>query len=212
MTDEKFTHKEDASFNTTSSPTIVTQNFGVWKIMTLRRSSFLHGPVLWTNWDKYTSALPHVRRLLWDVYSLNPPLVLLYLVSRMWQGIEPGISMYASSQLYIELEKYLRDGKGDSGVVVWTVGVHLLCEMMSCLASVARNHFVLRLTAQADLFFQEQLMREQLRYDFETWMPMIIVPENEDYLRLKAFEAIGIDGFIYREEIIAQNLPGYIVG
>ncbi|KAG6811288.1 hypothetical protein H0H92_008155 [Tricholoma furcatifolium] len=221
MTDEKSTHNDDAGFKTISSPTIVTQKFGIWKIMTLGRSSFLHGPVIWVDWDKYTSALPHVRCLLWDVYSLNPPLILLYLVSRMWQGIEPGISMYASSQFYIELEKYLRDGKGDSSVVVWAIGIHLLCVMLSCLASVARNHFVPRITAQADLFFQEQLMREQLRYDFDTWIrltksqwsqAMIIVTENTDYLRLKALEAIGIDGFIYRQEILSQNLADYIVG
>ncbi|KAG6811286.1 hypothetical protein H0H92_008153 [Tricholoma furcatifolium] len=178
MTDEKSTHNDDAGFKTIS-PEIVTQNFGIWKIMTLKRSSFLHGPVTWMDWDKYTSALPHVRRLLWDVYSLNPPLILLYLVSRLWQGIEPGISMYASSQFYIELEKYLRDGKGDSSVVVWAIGIHLLCVMLSCLSSVARNHFVPRITAQANLFFEDQLMKaviyklktlEQLHYDYETFM------------------------------------------
>ncbi|KAG6816604.1 hypothetical protein H0H87_004696 [Tephrocybe sp. NHM501043] len=167
MLDDKLSYGSDSPSQTTVPPTVITKTFGVWKFWTVKET-FAFKPLLWTEWNKYTSTIPHIYRLMWDVYNLNPRLVLLYFASRAWKGVEPGINMYVSSQLYVELEVYLREGTGNPRNVIKAIVAHLLCVMISSLSSTAYNHFVPKLTSQAELFFEEHLMKENLRYDVLT--------------------------------------------
>ncbi|KAG6910336.1 hypothetical protein DXG01_011404 [Tephrocybe rancida] len=294
MAGEKHANESDSPSKVVSPSTIVTTTFGVWKFLTLKEPPFSLQPMVLLEWNKFTATIPHIYRLLCDVYNLNPPLVVLYLISRAWRGIEPGITMYVSSQLYVELELYLRDGHGNSGTVIRAILMHLFCVMLSTFGSTLQNRYIPKLTSQAELFFEEHLMREKLRYDVHTlsrtlfllsflrvgldlftvvdlktsrpssymgwysfseiieasvgilslfsivmsilfqhhggtvfttlcliyplvgklarhqWSQgIVILTENEDYLRLKAFGALS--GLTYREDIVNNNLPEYIM-
>ncbi|GLB44207.1 putative ABC transporter [Lyophyllum shimeji] len=140
---------------------------GIWQVLTLKES-FSIKPSRWVEWNKYISTLPHIRRLVGDIYALNPPLVILYLASRAWKGVVPGITVYVSSQLFVALEAYLRDGEGDPSAVLQALMAHLFCVVISTLTSSLHNHFVPKLTSQTQMFFEEHLIRENLRYDVQT--------------------------------------------
>ncbi|KAF8062232.1 P-loop containing nucleoside triphosphate hydrolase protein [Lyophyllum atratum] len=147
---------------------IHTRVFGIWKVLMLKESFSLK-PSAWFEYNKYIATLPHVYRLAMDVYTLNPTLVIVYLVARAWKGIEPGIAVYISSQLYIALESYLRDGQGSNPkAVLQAIVAHIFFVILSTLTTKLQNLFVPKLTAQTEIYFEEHLMRENLRYDVQT--------------------------------------------
>ncbi|KAG6888246.1 hypothetical protein C0992_009202, partial [Termitomyces sp. T32_za158] len=227
---DKLNRKNESSPNATT-PVIISRTFGVWKILTIKEQAMSLEQMFLKEWNKYTSAVPYVFRLLRDIYHVNPPLVLLYLASRAWNGIEPGIII---------------------------------------------NTFIQRLTSQVELFFEEDALREELRYDVYTrenlktlrpgpWMgwsyfseiiraiagvlglftivtsilyqhhggtvfttlcllypivdkiagyqrsqAMMIVADNKDYVRLKALGRFG--GWSqYREDIVNNNIADHIM-
>ncbi|KAG5637557.1 hypothetical protein H0H81_004134 [Sphagnurus paluster] len=98
----------DENPRVTGKPTLEKQTVGVWTILSLKESfvESLNPTHYWATGSKYLATLPVVRRFVVDVYTLNPPLVLLYFIREAWKGIEPGITVYISSQLFITVKPY----------------------------------------------------------------------------------------------------------
>ncbi len=50
-------------------------------------------------WNRVASSIPFLKRLAIDVYTLDPWLSVLYVLSRIWWGVESAVSLYLSSRL-----------------------------------------------------------------------------------------------------------------
>ncbi|RDB16597.1 Lipid A export ATP-binding/permease protein MsbA [Hypsizygus marmoreus] len=166
--DDKYSESElHEAHHRAKNPTISTTSLGIWKILTLRKTSYFEA-TRWIEWDKYISAIPDARQFLLDIYSLDPLLVVLFLFSRAWRGIEPGITVYISAQLFITIEVFLRDGHGDTKTILQAVVAHILCVVVTTLLNCGENWLVPKLTSQTIMLFEEKLMRENMRYDVQT--------------------------------------------
>ncbi|KAH0578824.1 hypothetical protein H2248_003022 [Termitomyces sp. 'cryptogamus'] len=214
MFDKKPIHHNERPSKATTSPAIIKKTLGIWKLFTLEEPvSTLQGLLL-IQWHKYTSMIPHVFRLLWDVYHLNPSLVFLYLASRMWKGIEPGVNVYVSSQLYVQLESYIR-GSGNPILVVQAMTSHLLCVILSSLSSNVNNRLIPKLSSQTELFFEEHLLRERLRFDVYT-LNSLKTSRPHSFMGWHCFSqvieaAVGILGlFTIVTSILFQNHGGTV--
>ncbi|KAG6878234.1 hypothetical protein C0993_010356 [Termitomyces sp. T159_Od127] len=76
---------------------------------------------------------------------------------------------------------------------------HGTSNVYNVVKSFVGDRFIPLLTSQVELFFEEHLMEA-----------MVIVAENKDYIRLKAFGNFG-GSSCYREDIVNNNIAGYIV-
>ncbi|KAG6860813.1 hypothetical protein C0995_007314 [Termitomyces sp. Mi166 len=212
MRDEKSAKKESKP---TAPPVIIKKTVGVWKFLTFKEPAFSLERLLLMEWKKYTSAIPGVFRLLWDIYHLNPPLVLFYLASRVWKGIEPGMNM---------LELYLRDEKGNPATVlhVKTSGPsswmswHCFAEMIeatveilglfSIVTSILYQHHGGTIFTALCLIYP--IVGGIVKYQWS--QAMVIVAENADYIRLKALGNLGRRSH-YREDIVNNNIADHIM-
>ncbi|KAG5637564.1 hypothetical protein H0H81_004141 [Sphagnurus paluster] len=79
-----------------SKSPLVKQTIGIWTTVRFKESlvDSFKPTHYWAAASRYFTSLPVVRRFVVDVYTLNPPLVLLYLMGKAWKGIEPGITDY----------------------------------------------------------------------------------------------------------------------
>ena len=68
---------------------------GVWSVSYLQ-STFWD---IRDNLTRMVHSFPLFRRVLGDVYRINPPLATFYIISRVWAGVEPVFMMYMSNQL-----------------------------------------------------------------------------------------------------------------
>ena len=99
--------KEPKSSKESAPPdqaSIKTEMYGIWKVVTLKESFFGLKPSRWFDLDNYAIALPSLRRFAWDLYSLDPSLLLFHLAVIAWKGIEPGITIYITGQLLLAVE------------------------------------------------------------------------------------------------------------
>ncbi|GLB39814.1 putative ABC transporter [Lyophyllum shimeji] len=146
---------------------IQARKIGIWTVLT-RKDYFAMKPSRCVEWNKYISTLPHVRSLVAAVFGLNPPLVILFLAVRAWKAVEPVINVYIASRLFIALEAYLREGHGNLAPVLQAIVAHLVCVLARALTSSLQTSAIPKLTKQTEMYFQEHLMRENLRYDVQT--------------------------------------------
>lgn len=74
---------------------IVSTQLGIWQFSTLKDSEWNPKiPIL-----EITSTLTLFRRLTLEIYSLSPGLLILYVLSKIWSGIEFALLLHLSSRL-----------------------------------------------------------------------------------------------------------------
>ncbi|PBK72127.1 P-loop containing nucleoside triphosphate hydrolase protein [Armillaria solidipes] len=113
-------------------------------------------------------ALPLFRRLAIDVYTLEPTLSILFILEKIWSGIESAVLLYLSSRLLRIIEVGLISGTLDSVAILSAVAIRLCCVVLAAFLSWASDgiHPVLR--TRVTTHFELHLMQARLRIDVPT--------------------------------------------
>ena len=82
---------------------IEEQQYGVWNFKVAHQSSATAKKRL----NDFISSFPLVRRLFWDVFSISPALLLLYIVTKIWGGVDSVIMMHFSHQVLQAVSHFL---------------------------------------------------------------------------------------------------------
>ncbi len=135
----------------TAVPETHTVELGVWKVALLNDTHWDYK----RKWNNLLMALPLFRRLAIDVYTLEPTLSILFILEKIWSGIESAVLLYLSSRLlrivcillYSELcvahidyqiEAGLISGTVDSVAILSAVAIRLCCVVLAAFLSWAR--------------------------------------------------------------------------
>jgi hypothetical protein len=74
-------------------------DLGVWRVYLHKESFALGLPLSFLRWQTITKLLPVLQRFLAEIYHLNPGLVVLVFVLRLWTALDQSIKIYISSKL-----------------------------------------------------------------------------------------------------------------
>jgi hypothetical protein len=74
---------------------LVSTQIGVWEFSTLKEIGW--NPLV--PWVELKSAFALFRRLAFEIYAIAPGLLSLYVISKIWNGIESALLMHLSSRL-----------------------------------------------------------------------------------------------------------------
>ncbi|KAF9458587.1 P-loop containing nucleoside triphosphate hydrolase protein [Collybia nuda] len=102
---------------------VACRQFGVWEVITLKDVPF--DPKQW--WFEFSAGLYHFRRLVGEMYHLSPRMLILFLFSKMWGGVEAAVLMHLSSRLLRIIEIGLVKGEVDAHAIIVAVIARLTC-------------------------------------------------------------------------------------
>ncbi|SJL01053.1 uncharacterized protein ARMOST_04369 [Armillaria ostoyae] len=151
----------------TAVPETRTVELGVWKVALLNDMHWDYK----RKWNNLLMALPLFRRLAIDVYTLEPTLSILFILEKIWSGIESAVLLYLSSRLLRIIEAGLISGTVDSVAILSAVAIRLCCVVLAAFLSWASDgiHPVLR--TRVTTHFELHLMQgksSRLRIDVPT--------------------------------------------
>lgn len=85
--------KEDADASVADSA--VSSQYGIWEFWSVKQTRF--NPQ--RRWLELKSGLELFRRLAREIYSISPGLLVIFISSKLWRGIETAVLMHLSSRL-----------------------------------------------------------------------------------------------------------------
>jgi hypothetical protein len=86
------------------NPLISRRRVGIWQVLTMKEPLFSTTPFVgWMKPIPFTL----LGRFMWDVYSLNPVLTTLYMLTMMWSGIRSGVALNMSGNLLMVVSTVL---------------------------------------------------------------------------------------------------------
>jgi hypothetical protein len=68
---------------------------GVWQVLTVKGVPF--DPKRWR--EEFVAGFSHFLRLVSEMYRLSPGMLVLFMLSKMWGGVEAAVLMHLSSRL-----------------------------------------------------------------------------------------------------------------
>ena len=72
-----------------------TLQMGIWQFSTPKETGWSFG----IRWDEVRSTWTLLRRLALEIYALCPGLLVLFVLSKIWGGVEDALLMHLSSRL-----------------------------------------------------------------------------------------------------------------
>ncbi|PBL01640.1 P-loop containing nucleoside triphosphate hydrolase protein [Armillaria gallica] len=148
----------------TAVPETHTVELGVWKVALLNDTHWDYK----RKWNSLLMALPLFRRLAIDVYTLEPTLSILFILEKIWSGIESAVLLYLSSRLLRIIEAGLISGTVDSVAILSAVAIRLCCVVLAAFLSWASDGIHPALRTRVTTHFELHLMQARLRIDVPT--------------------------------------------
>ncbi|KAG5641691.1 hypothetical protein DXG03_004423 [Asterophora parasitica] len=159
---------------------------GVWQFWTFKQSRF--DPQ--ANLDEFVSGLKLFRRLVLDISSFAPKMLILFILSKLWEGVESALLMHLSSQLLRIMELGVREGKVDTWAIYTAVASCLLCSAFFAVLNWWTSHTIPAFRSRIMQYYEIHLMQARLRLDLSSAQD----PDNNvnisAYDAWTAFEAI----------------------
>ncbi|PBK72150.1 hypothetical protein ARMSODRAFT_745078 [Armillaria solidipes] len=152
--------------NQPSSVQVETIQLGVWKV--LMAKSPMNPLDISKRWNRVASSVPFLKRLAIDVYTLDPCLSVLYVLSRIWWGVESAVSLYLSSRLLKTIEACLLEGKPNTGAILNALLAQVTALIAATTMRWAIDRIVPPLKSKVDNYFKLYLMQAQLLTDVPT--------------------------------------------
>ncbi|KAF7357995.1 P-loop containing nucleoside triphosphate hydrolase protein [Mycena venus] len=148
-----------------------TLHFGIWSVLVpmevaAGKLSFLRS--WWDKWNRFRSSLPVVWRFLWEIYSLDPRLNLLFFLLRLVSSVEGTLMLYASSKLLQTVETGLATGRPDMSAIFQAVVLRMMCTVLTSTVRWASMRVSPMLQSRVIAHFEEYMLRAKLRLDLPT--------------------------------------------
>ncbi|KIM76355.1 hypothetical protein PILCRDRAFT_646733 [Piloderma croceum F 1598] len=135
-----------------TSPSYTTLQLGVWRVIIVNSVIKLPG-------KESLSVLPLVLAFATEIYTLAPDLVILYVLTKVWSGIQSSLILRTSSHLLTVLEAALVSGKPDGTAIVQAVLAQTLCMTVGSITEWWRTYLASRLQPKVKFYFEELLLR-----------------------------------------------------
>ncbi|KAF7375311.1 Lipid A export ATP-binding/permease protein MsbA [Mycena sanguinolenta] len=149
-----------------------TLQHGVWRTLvpipatTTTKVSFMSS---WSSkWNSFQDNLPVIWWFLWEIYSLDPRLNLLYFLLKLGSSVEGTLMLYASSRLLQTVEIGLTSGRPDINAVLWAVGLRVACTALTSANRWALLWVTPVLQSQIAAHFEEYMLQANVRLDLPT--------------------------------------------
>ncbi|KAK0191694.1 P-loop containing nucleoside triphosphate hydrolase protein [Armillaria mellea] len=152
--------------NQPSSVQVETIQLGVWKLLIAK--SPVNPLDILKRWNRVASSVPFLKRLAIDVYTLDPWLSVLYVLSKIWWGLESVVSLYLSSRLLKTIEACLLEGKPNTGAILNALLARVVALIAATTMTWAIDRIVPPLKYKVDNHFKLYLMQAQLLTDVPT--------------------------------------------
>lgn len=163
-TDLPTTSKRRKPFDITD-PSISRRRIGIWEFITMKEP--LSSKIPGLHWIRPVS-LTLIHRFLQDVYSLHPLFMMIFVITKIWNGMRSGIALNVSGNLLMIIETCIREEKADVNAIMQALGAQIALVLFSTMMTRLRDQITPRLSAQVRLHFEEVLLRENIRYDVPT--------------------------------------------
>ncbi|CAK5284696.1 unnamed protein product [Mycena citricolor] len=169
---EKSSGDLDLDLNRFLPPELYTSlKLGVWRLVMEKdagdASSLLHLPGINKIRD-VIAAIPMLVRFFLEIYALCPHLMLVYILLRVWGGLETVVMLYSSTRVLQSIELGLRTGKPDLRAIGTAVALRVAGVTLSAVMKWARDCILPVLKSKVDIHFEDTLLQASLRRDLPT--------------------------------------------
>ncbi|KAJ7453361.1 P-loop containing nucleoside triphosphate hydrolase protein [Mycena galericulata] len=145
-------------------------DLGVWRVLLPEeiKSTRSRSWISLEKWNTVVLAYPLVLRFLQEMYHLNPTLVVLVVLLKLWEGVESVLMLYVSSRLLQIIEVGLAEGRPDVNAIAQAIVARLICVTLTATTRWAREYICPILESVVQLHFEDYLLRANLRLDMPT--------------------------------------------
>ncbi|KDQ61149.1 hypothetical protein JAAARDRAFT_55856 [Jaapia argillacea MUCL 33604] len=142
---------------------------GVWRLLLLREPSFVFpGASAVSRWKEAYVALPLFRRFCRDVSNLGPTLVLVFLATKVWSGLEYAITLALSERILGLIEAGVTEKNLDSQALLLAVCYQIFFSVVGAIMHWFTQIILPKLKTRFLYYYEKELMRARLRLDLTT--------------------------------------------
>ncbi|RDB22977.1 Lipid A export ATP-binding/permease protein MsbA [Hypsizygus marmoreus] len=149
---------------TGDSDEFLTTQIGIWQFWTARGSPFdLRRKIM-----ELVSGLQLFRRLVAEIFSISPGMLILFILSKIWSGVETAVLMQLSTRLLQIIESGLVEGRVDDRAIYMAILSRLSCVVFVAIMQWWTNNSIPVLKTRIIHHYEIYLMRARLRLDLPT--------------------------------------------
>ncbi|KAG5735006.1 Lipid A export ATP-binding/permease protein MsbA, partial [Termitomyces sp. T112] len=143
---------------------ITTQQVGIWQFSTIKQHQF--DPL--RRWNEIVSGLQLFRRLATEISTISPTMLILFAMSKLWEGVESAILMHLSSSLLQIVEAGIRDGKANTFSILVAIVSRLSCAAFVAVLDCWTSHYNPAFKTRVVQYYEMYLMKARLNMDLST--------------------------------------------
>ncbi|EKM79704.1 hypothetical protein AGABI1DRAFT_74849 [Agaricus bisporus var. burnettii JB137-S8] len=131
------------------------EQYGIWEVLATPEG---HHKRYQRFFQDLPESLPSLYKLLRDIFSVSPKLVVFFLLYQLWAGCQEAAKLHLSGQVLRMIEQCLREGVPDYGALCYLLVLRLV---VTALASIGYRSMDLldRLQYQVASHFQLRIMK-----------------------------------------------------
>ncbi|RDB22903.1 Lipid A export ATP-binding/permease protein MsbA [Hypsizygus marmoreus] len=143
---------------------VLSTQVGIWQFWTVRHARF--DPR--RQWDELVSGLQLFQRLATEIFSICPGMLIMFILSKIWRGVETAVLMHLSSRLLRIIEIGLLEGHADAYAIYMAMASRLSCVIFVAILKWWSETSVAALETQIKHYYEVYLMRARLQLDLTT--------------------------------------------
>ncbi|KAJ7486852.1 P-loop containing nucleoside triphosphate hydrolase protein [Mycena latifolia] len=141
---------------------------GVWRVLLAREKVAPGFGIPMDKWNAAATAYPLLLRFFREIYSLDPRMVILFILLKLWSSMESVLMLYVSGRLLQIIEVGLREGRPDARAITQAISARLICLTLRATTSWMREYISPILESRISRHFEDHLLRANLRLDMPT--------------------------------------------
>nr|GAT43730.1 ABC transporter ATP-binding protein [Mycena chlorophos] len=140
---------------------IETSRLGIYRLVTEKSTSNFR-----ETWDNLVRGLPSVKRLVKDVFQLNPTYFVLYLLMQVWTyAFLPVLDLDLSSRILVIIEGGWKQGRPDATRIFHAVASKILSTVITTLVREWNQKVERKLVRDLEFKLKTLVLRSKLRTD-----------------------------------------------
>ncbi|KAJ7159261.1 P-loop containing nucleoside triphosphate hydrolase protein [Mycena crocata] len=160
--------QKDATKDQDDADCYTSLDLGVWRVLLPKELVSTKFQATVEKWNAIALAYPLVLRFFLEIYHLNPLMVILVVLLKLWSGFESVLMLYVSSRLLQIIEIGLTEGRPDVNAITQAIIARLACVTFTATTKWAREYISPILESRVQLHFEDHLLRANLRLDMPT--------------------------------------------
>ncbi|KAJ7669587.1 P-loop containing nucleoside triphosphate hydrolase protein [Mycena rosella] len=165
-------------------------NLGVWRVLLARETVSRGFGVSLNKWNAAVSGYLLLLRFLQEIYSLDPRMVVLFILLKLWDGMETVLMLYVSGRLLQIIEVGLVEGRPDVDAITHAIAARLISSTFTATTEWMREYISPILESRISRHFDYYLLRANLRLDMPTAADGASKSQTSSYDAWRSFEGL----------------------